>query len=83
MLQDLLARRRGFAEFVQASRYKTEGVSGVGLKELLMEPVQRIPRYTMMWSRASSSSPLSSTCSLPSLYLSPPEEGVPRWLTVA
>lgn len=31
-----------------------------------MEPVQRIPRYTMMWSCASSSSPLSS---LPVLYL--------------
>lgn len=49
MLSDMVARRRNFAEFVAASKFKTEGIANVGLKELLMEPVQRIPRYTMMW----------------------------------
>ena len=49
MLSDMIARRRNFAEFVAASKFKTEGIANVGLKELLMEPIQRIPRYTMMW----------------------------------
>lgn len=34
---------------MQASKQKTEGLGGSGLRELLMEPVQRIPRYTLLW----------------------------------
>lgn len=25
------------------------GIGNIGLRELLMEPVQRIPRYTLLW----------------------------------
>lgn len=47
----------------QATRYKTEGVGGVGLKELLVEPVQRIPRYALFWERQLPSSSSSSSFS--------------------
>jgi hypothetical protein len=53
MFNDLINKKKGFADFVQASKYKTEGVNNVGLRELLMEPIQRIPRYTMIWQCAS------------------------------
>ncbi|CDZ96192.1 Dbl homology (DH) domain [Phaffia rhodozyma] len=49
MFADMIVKRKQFADFVSASKYKTEGISNVGLRELLMEPVQRIPRYTMIW----------------------------------
>ncbi|KAL5529987.1 hypothetical protein ACEPAF_6244 [Sanghuangporus sanghuang] len=40
----------GFAAFVERIKYSTNDVKNrVGLRELLMEPVQRIPRYTLLF----------------------------------
>ncbi|KDQ15406.1 hypothetical protein BOTBODRAFT_145159 [Botryobasidium botryosum FD-172 SS1] len=40
----------GFAEFIDRIKYSTAEARGrVGLRELLMDPVQRIPRYTLLF----------------------------------
>ncbi|KAG9050452.1 hypothetical protein FS837_005257 [Tulasnella sp. UAMH 9824] len=39
----------GFAGFIERTKYSTESKNRVGLRELLMEPIQRIPRYTLMF----------------------------------
>ncbi|EJD01616.1 uncharacterized protein FOMMEDRAFT_126677 [Fomitiporia mediterranea MF3/22] len=40
----------GFAAFVERIKYSTNDAKNrVGLRELLMEPVQRIPRYTLLF----------------------------------
>lgn len=40
---------RAFREFVDRTKANTSGLGNVGLRELIMEPVQRIPRYTMLF----------------------------------
>lgn len=37
------------ADSPQRTKYHTTGIGNIGLRELLMEPVQRIPRYTLLW----------------------------------
>ncbi len=44
----LSKQSRAFKEHVERVKASTSGIGNVGLRELLMEPVQRIPRYTMM-----------------------------------
>lgn len=39
---------RAYREFVDRTKASTSGLGNVGLRELIMEPVQRIPRYTML-----------------------------------
>ncbi|KAG8884270.1 hypothetical protein FRB98_002543 [Tulasnella sp. 332] len=39
----------GFAGFIDRTKYSTESSNRVGLRELLMDPIQRIPRYTLMF----------------------------------
>lgn len=40
---------------LQRTKYSTESKNRVGLRELLMEPIQRIPRYTLMFRSESQS----------------------------
>lgn len=45
---------------MQSTKYQTTNIGNIGLRELLMEPVQRIPRYTLLWqAMAKCMSPLS------------------------
>lgn len=44
----LLARAQA-ADVLQSTKYQTTGIGNIGLRELLMEPVQRVPRYTLLW----------------------------------
>ncbi|CCL98268.1 uncharacterized protein FIBRA_00262 [Fibroporia radiculosa] len=45
-----MKKSSGFAAFVERIKYSsTDTKNRVGLRELLMEPVQRIPRYTLMF----------------------------------
>ena len=45
---------------LQRTKYQTTGIGNIGLRELLMEPVQRIPRYTLLWNSAMLSCRLGS-----------------------
>ncbi|TFK22329.1 hypothetical protein FA15DRAFT_522036 [Coprinopsis marcescibilis] len=48
--REMNRRGSGFAGFIDRIKYSsTESKNRIGLRELLMEPVQRIPRYTMMF----------------------------------
>ncbi|CAK9786810.1 hypothetical protein CC85DRAFT_286503 [Cutaneotrichosporon oleaginosum] len=38
-----------FVTFIDSTKYQTTGIGNIGLFELLMEPVQRIPRYILLW----------------------------------
>ncbi|WVF65702.1 hypothetical protein IAT40_000433 [Kwoniella sp. CBS 6097] len=49
LFQESLKRYPGFASFIESTKYQTTGIGNIGLRELLMEPVQRIPRYTLLW----------------------------------
>ncbi|KAI0921011.1 hypothetical protein AcW2_006119 [Taiwanofungus camphoratus] len=45
-----MKKSSGFAAFVDRIKYSSADIKNrVGLRELLMEPVQRIPRYTLMF----------------------------------
>lgn len=44
-----MTKKSGFAGFIERTKYSTESKNRVGLRELLMEPIQRIPRYTLMF----------------------------------
>ncbi|KAK8843437.1 hypothetical protein IAR55_007094 [Kwoniella newhampshirensis] len=52
LFQESLKRFPGFASFIESTKYQTTGIGNIGLRELLMEPVQRIPRYTLLWQNA-------------------------------
>ncbi|WVN91089.1 uncharacterized protein L203_106336 [Cryptococcus depauperatus CBS 7841] len=49
LFQDCLKRFSSFSSFIESTKYQTTGIGNIGLRELLMEPVQRIPRYTLLW----------------------------------
>ncbi|KZP00238.1 hypothetical protein CALVIDRAFT_533882 [Calocera viscosa TUFC12733] len=50
IFETLLVKNKGFAHFIETIKYDVGGSRNrVGLRELLMDPVQRIPRYTMMF----------------------------------
>ncbi|ORX38894.1 hypothetical protein BD324DRAFT_296964 [Kockovaella imperatae] len=49
MFQDVLKKYSSFNSFIERTKYQTTGIGNIGLRELLMEPVQRIPRYTLLW----------------------------------
>ncbi|EKD04114.1 hypothetical protein A1Q2_01589 [Trichosporon asahii var. asahii CBS 8904] len=42
-----LYKKDEFRNYVDRTKYHTTGIGNIGLRELLMEPVQRIPRYTL------------------------------------
>ncbi|WWD21038.1 hypothetical protein CI109_105519 [Kwoniella shandongensis] len=52
MFQESLRKFPGFVSFIESTKYQTTGIGNIGLRELLMEPVQRIPRYTLLWQNA-------------------------------
>ena len=47
-IESTMSKNKGFKEYGDRVKSTTTGIGNVGLRELLMEPVQRIPRYTMM-----------------------------------
>ncbi|PWN39455.1 hypothetical protein IE81DRAFT_326527 [Ceraceosorus guamensis] len=46
--QSMTRSNRAFRDFVERTKYGVQGMGNIGLRELLMEPVQRIPRYTLL-----------------------------------
>lgn len=46
--QSMMRSNKSFRDFVERTKYSTAGLGNVGLRELIMEPVQRIPRYTLL-----------------------------------
>ncbi|WOO83440.1 Rho guanine nucleotide exchange factor gef2 [Vanrija pseudolonga] len=47
--QEMFKKEPAFVSFIENTKYQTTNVQNVGLSELLMEPVQRVPRYTLLW----------------------------------
>lgn len=47
--QSMMRNNRGFRDFIDRTKYSITGMGNIGLRELIMEPVQRIPRYTMLF----------------------------------
>ncbi|KAN0065296.1 hypothetical protein ACQY0O_001131 [Thecaphora frezii] len=47
-IERTLAKHRGFQEFAERTKYSTTGLGNVGLRDLLMEPIQRVPRYKLL-----------------------------------
>lgn len=50
MFQEVVRKYPAFTSYIESTKYSTTGIGNIGLRELLMEPVQRIPRYTLLWS---------------------------------
>ena len=48
LFKDLL-KKKSFVEFIDRTKLQTTGINNIGLRELLMEPVQRIPRYILLF----------------------------------
>ncbi len=44
-----MIKRPPFETFTESVKYQTTGIGNIGIRELLAEPVQRIPRYTLLW----------------------------------
>ena len=59
IFQELYRNDKSFVQFVDATKQQTTGIGNIGLRELLMEPVQRIPRYTMLWQCKLSTLPIA------------------------
>lgn len=47
--QSMMRNNRGFRDFIDRTKYSITGMGNIGLRELIMEPVQRIPRYTLLF----------------------------------
>lgn len=44
-----MIKRQQFEHFTESVKYSTTGIGNIGIRELLAEPIQRIPRYTLLW----------------------------------
>ncbi|GHJ88511.1 hypothetical protein NliqN6_4913 [Naganishia liquefaciens] len=42
-------KKQSFQTFTEGVKYQTSGIGNSGIRELLAEPVQRIPRYLLLW----------------------------------
>lgn len=47
--QIMMRSNKSFRDFIERTKYSTAGLGNIGLRELIMEPVQRIPRYTLLF----------------------------------
>ncbi|KDN38200.1 hypothetical protein K437DRAFT_259490 [Tilletiaria anomala UBC 951] len=47
-IEQTMSKKKTFKEYLEKVKSTTSGIGNVGVRELLMEPVQRIPRYTLM-----------------------------------
>ncbi|CCF47991.1 hypothetical protein NDA11_002901 [Ustilago hordei] len=47
-IEQTLAKHRAFCEFADRAKYSVTGIGNTGLRDLLMEPIQRIPRYKLL-----------------------------------
>ncbi|WFD30744.1 hypothetical protein MSPP1_001768 [Malassezia sp. CBS 17886] len=43
-----MLKKKAFREFIERSQYAAKGLGNSGLRELMMEPLQRIPRYQLL-----------------------------------
>lgn len=43
-----MLKHRAFRDFIERTQHSTTALGNVGLRELLMEPLQRIPRYQLL-----------------------------------
>ncbi|PWN86609.1 hypothetical protein FA10DRAFT_270161 [Acaromyces ingoldii] len=46
--QTMNRSNKAFRDFVDRIKYSTPDMGNIGIRELIMEPVQRIPRYTLL-----------------------------------
>ncbi|TKY88305.1 hypothetical protein EX895_002657 [Sporisorium graminicola] len=47
-IERTLAKHRAFCEFTDRTKYSVSDIGNTGLRDLLMEPIQRIPRYKLL-----------------------------------
>ncbi|KAJ9475651.1 DH domain-containing protein [Pseudozyma hubeiensis] len=47
-IERTLAKHRAFCDFTDRTRYSVTDIGNTGLRDLLMEPIQRIPRYKLL-----------------------------------
>ncbi|CBQ69493.1 conserved hypothetical protein [Sporisorium reilianum SRZ2] len=47
-IERTLAKHRAFCEFADRTKYSVSDIGNTGLRDLLMEPIQRIPRYKLL-----------------------------------
>ncbi|PWN53524.1 hypothetical protein IE53DRAFT_338631 [Violaceomyces palustris] len=47
-IEQTMQKHKGFRDFADRTKYAMTGMGNTGLRDLLMEPVQRIPRYKLM-----------------------------------
>ncbi|KAJ1021190.1 hypothetical protein NDA16_003976 [Ustilago loliicola] len=47
-IEQTLAKHRAFCDFADRTKYSVTGIGNTGLRDLLMEPIQRIPRYKLL-----------------------------------
>ncbi|EST08250.2 Dbl homology (DH) domain protein [Kalmanozyma brasiliensis GHG001] len=47
-IERTLAKHRAFCEFTDRTKYSVTDIGNTGLRDLMMEPVQRIPRYKLL-----------------------------------
>ena len=43
-----MLKHRSFREFIERTQHSMKGVGNAGLRELMVEPLQRIPRYQLL-----------------------------------
>lgn len=46
--QTMSRTNKSFRDFVDRIKYSTPDMGNIGIRELIMEPIQRIPRYTLL-----------------------------------
>ncbi|GAC77159.1 hypothetical protein PANT_25c00006 [Moesziomyces antarcticus T-34] len=47
-IEQTLAKHRAFCDFADRTKYSVTGIGNTGIRDLLMEPIQRIPRYKLL-----------------------------------
>lgn len=47
-IERTLAKHRAFCDFTDRTKYSVTDIGNTGLRDLLMEPIQRIPRYKLL-----------------------------------
>ncbi|PWZ01851.1 hypothetical protein BCV70DRAFT_198132 [Testicularia cyperi] len=47
-IEQTVSKHRGFRDFADRTKYSISDIGNTGLRDLLMEPIQRIPRYKLL-----------------------------------
>ncbi|KAL4402401.1 guanyl-nucleotide exchange factor protein [Malassezia pachydermatis] len=56
-----MLKHRGFREYIERTQHSTHDLGNAGLRELMIEPMQRIPRYQLLISNLLKHYPTEST----------------------